>query len=323
MIRTRSHVTSIAVAIGLSLALAVTTGASRALAAPGDDGFLGDAEGFAIVASDTITNTGPTLVTGDVALHPGTAVGLLPIQVVGTIHTPADLDGGALALAVRNALIAPYNDLLAATTSAGSATGVNTVSADLSAYTPPGSAPGLYQPGVYASASSLGLSGPITLDAGGNADAVFIFRAETAALTVASGSSVNLINGAQWCNVYWQVGTSATLGTTADFVGTILANASITAQTGATVVGRLLASAGSAGAGAVNLDSNIIDASQACTTVGPPVPPGSGSGSGPEELAETGNDSLIGLAVGSGALLLGLLALIVVRRSRTRSALHS
>jgi len=336
--RTRSPVAVIAVGLGLALALAVSTGATRAHADPGDDDFLGEADSFAIVASATITSTGPTLVTGDVALHPGTAVGLLAEQVLATIHTPADLDGGALALAVRNALISPYDQLLGAMTSTGSATGVNVVDSDLVSYTPPGSSPGLYQPGVYASASSLGLSGPIVLDGGGNSDAVFIFRAETAALTVASGSTVTLVGGAQWCNVYWQVGTSATIGTNAAFVGTVLANASIAAQTGATITGRLLASAGAGGAGEVTLDSNVIDAAQGCSSgagvvgpdtgpgPGPEAAPGAGPGVGPDAapgsgldgLPSTGSEQSIAFGIAALAVIFGVIAVHYARRPRGR-----
>jgi hypothetical protein len=107
-------------------------------------------------------------------------------------------------------------------------------------------------PGVYRSASSLGLTGDLTLDAHGNPDAVFIFQVGSA-LTTASGSRVALLGGAQACNVYWQVGSSATLGTGSSFRGTILALTSITLTTGATVEGRTLARNG-----AVTLDTNTI-----------------------------------------------------------------
>ena len=107
-------------------------------------------------------------------------------------------------------------------------------------------------PGVYKSTSSLGLNGTVTLNAQGNPNAVFIFQIGST-LTTGSGSNVNLINGAQACNVFWQVGSSATLGMNSTFKGNILALTSITVTTNATVDGRLLASNG-----AVTLDSNTI-----------------------------------------------------------------
>jgi uncharacterized protein YjbI with pentapeptide repeats len=108
-------------------------------------------------------------------------------------------------------------------------------------------------PGVY-SGGALDLTGTVTLDAQGNPNAVFVFQAASTLIT-ASASQVKLVNGASPCNVYWQVGSSATLGTTTSFPGTILALTSITLNTGATVEGRMLARNG-----AVTLDSNTINA---------------------------------------------------------------
>jgi hypothetical protein len=106
--------------------------------------------------------------------------------------------------------------------------------------------------GVYHSTSSIGLTGTVTLNGQGNPDSVFIFQAGST-LTTASGSVVALENGAQACNVFWQVGSSATLGTTTQFNGSILASTSITLNTNATVTGRVLASTG-----AVTMDANTI-----------------------------------------------------------------
>jgi hypothetical protein len=135
-------------------------------------------------------------------------------------------------------------DLVAAYNSASGQTGAVTVSGDLGGRT--------LAPGVYNSASSLGLTGTLTLDGQGNPDAVFIFQIGSA-LTTASASNVNLINGAQACNVFWQVASSATLGTNSNFTGTLLAMQSITATTGTVVNGRMLARNG-----AVTLDINSV-----------------------------------------------------------------
>jgi hypothetical protein len=108
-------------------------------------------------------------------------------------------------------------------------------------------------PGVYNSATSIGITGTLTLDGGGDPNAVFVFQASTSTLTTASASQVNLINGAQACNVFWQVGSSATLGTGSSFQGTIFALQSITVDTAVTIQGRVLARNG-----AVTLDTDTI-----------------------------------------------------------------
>jgi hypothetical protein len=146
--------------------------------------------------------------------------------------------------------------------------------------------------GVYTSASSLGLSGALTLDAQGDPNAVFVFQAGTS-LIVGSSSQVNLIGGAQACNVYWQVGSSATIGTGAAFVGNILALTSISMTTGATLNGRALARNG-----AVTLDTNTITRSTcaAGTTTGG----GSGTGTGTGSGTGTGGTGSTGSTTGSG-----------------------
>jgi len=126
-------------------------------------------------------------------------------------------------------------------------------------------------PGVYKSGSSLGLTGQLTLDAEGNPAAVFIFQAGST-LTTASASDVSLINGAQPCNVFWQIGSSATLGTTSVFAGDILAHASIAVNNGVTVQGGLFARSG-----AVTLINDTITQS-ACTTAASTTPAGSTPG---------------------------------------------
>jgi hypothetical protein len=205
---------------------------------------LGTADSFAVLAGSTVTNTGPTVITGDLGLSPGTSVtGFPPGTVNGTQHIADAVAGQA------------QTDLTTAYNTAAAQAPTGTVSADLGGQT--------LTPGVYNSATSLGLTGALTLDAQGNANAVFIFQAGST-LTTASASSVNLVNGAQACNVFWQIGSSATLGTASTFRGSILALTSIAAATGATVDGRLLARNG-----ATTLDSNTVTRAQ-CAAPPPP-----------------------------------------------------
>jgi hypothetical protein len=119
----------------------------------------------------------------------------------------------------------------------------------------------------------MGLTGALTLDAGGDADAIFVFQAGST-LTTGPSSSVLLIGGAQACNVFWQVGSSATLDTDTVFVGNVLAEDSITLNSRASIVGRALASDG-----AVTMDNNVITR-PGCTSPTPPTAPGTGTGTG-------------------------------------------
>ena len=202
---------------------------------------LGTDGSFAVLAGSTVTNTGPSVISGSVGLDPGSAVVGFPpgIVLAGTTQVA---DG--VALQAKSDLVTAYNDAAGRSSTA-------TVSGDLAGRT--------LTSGVYTSASSLGLSGALTLDAQGDPNAVFVFQAGSS-LIVGSGSQVNLIGGAQACNVYWQVGSSATIGTGAAFVGNILALTSISMTTGATLQGRALARNG-----AVTLDTNTIT-SPLCTS---------------------------------------------------------
>ena len=204
--------------------------------------FLGAADDFGVLGASTVTNTGLTEVTGDVGVSPGTAVtGFPPGIVNGTIHS-----AGAVAAQAQSDLTAAYND------AESRACQVDLTGQDLGGMT--------LTDGVYCFSSSVGLTGTLTLDAQGDPNAVFIFQIGST-LTTASASSVNLINGAQSCMVVWQVGSSATLGTTTAFSGNVLALTSNTATTGVTVDGRLLAQNG-----AVTLDSNTVTRAQ-CAAV--------------------------------------------------------
>ena len=229
--------------VALLLAVAPNAGA-QAAAVP-----LGTADPFAVLGGSTVTNTGATIVRGDLGVSPGTAVtGFPPGQVIGgTIHV-AD----AVAAQAQSDLTVAYNN------AAGRASDA-TISADLGGTT--------LSPGVYTSASSMGLTGDLTLNGQGNADAVFIFQVGST-LTVASDSRVVLINGAQACNVFWQVGSSATIGTDTSFVGSVLALDSISLLTGAQLEGRALARNA-----AVTLDANDVTRTPCASPPPPPPPP--------------------------------------------------
>ena len=196
---------------------------------------LGLAAGFAVLAGSTVTNTGATTVTGDLGLSPGTAVtGFPPGTVVGTIHAGNPTAAGAIA-----DLTIAYSD------AAGRTLCPITVAGNLGGLT--------LTPGLYRSTSSLAISsGDLTLDAQGNSSAVFIFQMAST-LTVTAGRHVILTGGAKASNVFWQVGSSATLGTNSIFVGTIMASQSISFVTGATLDGRALALNA-----AVTLDTNTV-----------------------------------------------------------------
>jgi ice-binding like protein/Big-like domain-containing protein len=196
---------------------------------------LGSAAGFAVLAGSTVTNTGATTVTGDLGLSPGTAVtGFPPGTVVGTIHA-----GDGVAAQAEADLTIAYND------AAGRTLCPITLAGNLGGLT--------LTPGLYKSTSSLAISsGDLTLDAQGNASAVFIFQMAST-LTTTVGRQVILAGGAQASNIFWQVGSSATLGTNSVFVGTIMADQSITVTTDATLNGRALARVA-----AVTLDTNTV-----------------------------------------------------------------
>ena len=221
--------TALFVLFGLGMLVGLVGGASAAATSVG----LGTADSFAVLAGAGITNTGPTTVTGDLGTFPTTSMtGTASLTVTGANHA-----GDAVTQGAKTDLITAYN------TAAGEGP-TSPIAADLGGQT--------LAPGVYNSASSVGLTGTLTLDAGGDPNAVFVFQAGSS-LTTASGSQVSMINGAQSCNVFWQVGSSATLGTGSTFRGTVIALTSITVTTGVTVDGRVLARNG-----AVTLDTDTI-----------------------------------------------------------------
>lgn len=218
-------VASVAV-LGLLVAL---PGSAQAAAIPVP---LGTADSFVVLAGTTITNTGATTVNGDMGLTPGTSVtGMPPLVLNGALH-----------VADTNALAAQA-DLKTAFDNASGQTPATAIPSELGGST---LAPGIYSSGAFT------ITNTVTLDAGNDPNAIFVFQS-AATLNAGAGSHVALINGASPCNVFWLVRSSATLNTTADFSGNILALTDISLFTGATVQGRLLARNG-----AVTLDANTI-----------------------------------------------------------------
>ncbi|MCZ2819558.1 ice-binding family protein [Modestobacter sp. VKM Ac-2977] len=183
---------------------------------------LGGAEVYGVLGT-TVTNTGTTTVAGDVGGTTRTGTGATGADSI--VHT-SGIDRGDIGDGQAGLTAA-----IADARRQGPATDVGT--ANLASSSPLG-------PGVYTSASDLALTGPLVLDGAGSYDSVFIFRAGES-MTTASASTVTLMNGAQACNVFWEIDESATLGSGSTFRGTILAGTSITLDAGVTVDGRLLA----------------------------------------------------------------------------------
>ena len=269
------------------------------------DPLLGTSGNYAVIASSSITDAGASWITGKMALDPGTSITGFPPATSG----PRDVHPAPAALTARNDATTAYNN--AAAEPGCSNTGVELGSQTLG--------PGLYCNGT------MGISAGLTLTLNGGG--IYIFQVGTTIITGAS-ARVLLINGAQPCDIFWQVGSSATLGASTAFEGTILAHASITMVTAATLNGRAFAGVGNGGAGAVSLDTNRIIQPGGCpggfTTSYPPpafVAPPAGTllpatlGIPSELLAEIPWLLVIGIGTGAGALALGISA----RRRRRRT----
>ena len=209
----------------------LTTGAAWAQSVPP----LGSAQSFAVLGASTVTNAGPTAVAGDVGVSPGTSItGFPPGTVTGGALHPGD----AAAVAAHADAQTAYTDLLA------EPCGTNLSGEIL------GTSPGAVTlpPGVYCFDSSAQLTANLTLSGNG----VYVFQIGST-LTTASNSSVVLSNGAKAANVFWQVGSSVTFGTSTAFAGSLLAAVSATVTSGTSVAGRVFALSG-----AVTLDTNMI-----------------------------------------------------------------
>jgi Ice-binding-like/Bacterial Ig-like domain len=200
---------------------------------------LGTASSFAVMATATITTTTPTVINGNVGLHPGTSQGIPPSEVNGTIHI-----NDAAVIQAQTDLLAAYSDAVNRSTNAQSL---------------PGNIGNLtFTPGLYTNSSSVLISGGnFTLDAQGDPNAVFIFQMGST-LTTATNSQVVLAGGARAANIFWQVGSSATFGTTSIFKGNVLAAVTITLNTGTVVEGRMFAGSAGNATGAVTVNASTV-----------------------------------------------------------------
>jgi Ice-binding-like len=236
-----------AATFAISVALATVVPAAHAAIIPTVP--LGTSGDYSVLGGQTVTNTGNSTLDRSLGVHPGTAVTGFPpglVNAPGTVHT-----GDAVALQAQSDLTAAYgNAALRAVDQTGPA--------DLTGLS--------LQAGTYATSSkgALLLTGDVILDGAGDPNSVFIFQTDSTLIT-GSGSTVTLINGAQECNIFWQVGSSATLRTGSRFIGNILALTSITVENGVTVHGRALARNGS-----VTLDNDTFT-SPSCDMTTPVV----------------------------------------------------
>lgn len=217
---------------------------------------LGSAGNFSVLAASAVTNTGGSVLANDLGVTPGASItGFPPGRVDGSTHRADTVSGDA-----KSALLNAYRDAASRQPSAPPATSDYQIGSMT------------FGPGVWASTTSIGLYGDVILDAKGNSSAVFIFQAGSTLITAAS-SRVLLVNGARSENVFWQVGSSATIGASSKFAGTIMAYASVTVSNSASIQGRALAKTG-----AVTLDNDTFDSQDG--SAAQPIALNSSSGAG-------------------------------------------
>ena len=242
---------------------------------------LGALSSFAIATYGDLSNTGATKINGDTVLHPTSTCNLIPILFAdgpgfgacGGFAPTNNAGDQVITSSFPDAVTAPplmslltvkWNNISPAIMAGGTVLGCSTIGTGGGAGALIGCAGNAtLPPGVYTGAPSIGIAGDLTLDGGGDPNALFVFQAPSSTVIAADGAAspgihtrILLINGAKASNVWWYVGSSATLGTNSEFQGNILASASITMKTGATSCGRLLA--GASGSGAFVFDSNVV-----------------------------------------------------------------
>ncbi len=332
-----SHkVLTASVSVGLLLVILSAGTSAQAAGVPGDDTFLDTAASFSVLGGSTVTNTGSSVLDANLGVSPGSALpGFPPGLIGGSTHS-----NDAVAIQAQVDVTTAVNALLAVPS-------FDVGTADLDGTT--------FLSGAYSSASSLLNTGTIRRQA--DADDVFIFTA-VSTLTTGAGSTIVFVGDVQECNVFWRVGSSATLGAGSHMVGTVIAQAAVSATTGATIAGRLFAQVE-----AVTLQANVFTA-PSCDTAGGDggtvtevvTPPEETTGGptgpvleipetpepetpgpdtpGPDtdnptttpagnpELAATGAEGASGIAVGAALLALGLGALAWARRRRGRNLLR-
>jgi hypothetical protein len=298
-------------AVTTSASLFVAMGTANAVIVATID--LGTASNFSVLAGTTVTNSGNSVLAGGVGVSPGTAITGFPPGTAATIE-----GGTSVATNAQAASTAAYLDALNRPVDF-------TVAADLTGLTLVG--------GVYSAAAKapLSLPGTLTLDGEGNPNTVFIFQTDSTLIT-GPGSTVSLINGAQACNVFWQVGSSATLDTGSTFVGNILALTTITVADSVTVQGRALAQNGavtllndnftSVGCDLAPVTTTTVGATTTTlagttTTVAGGASGGTTPTTTPTSLPFTGQNSIEIVLVAMVLLSLGIGALGVSRRLAT------